>query len=394
MPLYTVLIVDDDRKTREGLARFVKWQSFGFDKVHLAKDGEEAYQKHKKNKYDLIVSDIKMPKLDGISLLKMLREEDCTVPFIFLTAYTEVDFLKNAVRYSAYEYINKPIRLKEFKDTIHKVRKDLDFESQKKREEQELKTKVYQQRHALQNERFERILSQEDLLSSSGIRGATTNFYICVFSVLGNHDWVSIQTKLENVFQFDFLHVEKKDYNILLIESTQEKTPEYLRKKHRFFEKEFDTFIFLACYYYNSSGGTPFHIGLKQAVSLFYESYEKNDRFLYPKKTLTFGLAQEIQTEIFNEVDNGDLTIQKLSEKCGISVQHLIRVYKEEYGITPNQALIKIRIAKSKALLLYTNKRVQEVAYQCGFKDPNYFGKVFKKETGLTPREFREHYYA
>lgn len=391
--MYTVLIVDDDRKTREGLARFIEWQSFGFEYVLLAKDGKEAYDLYLENSLDLIISDIKMPKMDGIDLLKHIRKKDDELPFIFLTAYTEVDFLKNAVRYGAYDYINKPVRLKELKEVVSKAKEDIINLEKKKNEKLKMQKEVVRQKQAIQEERLQRLMSHRSILETNSDQVINTEYvYLCVFSLLGNTTAFEIQTFLENKLKNDFIHVEKDTYHILIVEIDEPLQINTLTKIHQQIEKELASTIFVGCSLIDQTV-LDFNIALKQTKNLFYESFHTHNRFNFHDKQQNYGLAQEIKNEIYQELSNTELTIQGLAEKCGVSVQHLIRIYKEEYGITPNQALMKVRIDKAKAMLLYTNYRIQEIAYLCGFKDPNYFGKAFKKAAGVTPKAFREQYY-
>lgn len=115
-----VLYVEDDPLVRESLEDTLKKV---LNKVHVACDGHEAIKIHKdlkkrKERLDVIVSDINMPKIDGIKLLHYVREMDKSLPFIFTTAHSEVDYLLKAVELDATDYLLKPIEVTELLEKI------------------------------------------------------------------------------------------------------------------------------------------------------------------------------------------------------------------------------------------------------------------------------------
>ena len=121
--LLTIIYVEDDRVVREQTTHSVEKL---FKKLYIAKNGEEALEIYnelidKKQRVDAIISDINMPKLDGIGLLKKIREYTEDLPFIFTTAYTEEKYLLDAIMYNATAYILKPIDIRILLDKVYKV---------------------------------------------------------------------------------------------------------------------------------------------------------------------------------------------------------------------------------------------------------------------------------
>ncbi len=114
-----ILYIEDEELARETLAKTLR--RF-FKNVYLAKNGLEGYLTFKKEQesgnIDLILSDINMPKMNGVQLLEKIREEGHLVPVIFTTARTEVEFLLKAIEYNVNHYILKPINIQ---DTISKI---------------------------------------------------------------------------------------------------------------------------------------------------------------------------------------------------------------------------------------------------------------------------------
>ncbi|MDZ7818500.1 MAG: response regulator [Aliarcobacter sp.] len=103
---YTILYIEDDEGVRTINSRFLNRM---FNELYEAKDGEEGYSLYKKYHPDIILTDIKMPKLDGISLAKKIREKDKTTKIIISTAFSEKNYLMDAIELNLEKYIIKPL---------------------------------------------------------------------------------------------------------------------------------------------------------------------------------------------------------------------------------------------------------------------------------------------
>lgn len=113
-----ILVVDDEEGARELF--FTILSDEGYD-ITLANNGEEALGRFKTDAYDLVITDIKMPVMDGLQLLQEIRKAGSKTDVIMVTAYGEVESYLKAMSLGAAEYINKPIRIKELKRIVHKV---------------------------------------------------------------------------------------------------------------------------------------------------------------------------------------------------------------------------------------------------------------------------------
>ncbi|MBI3306235.1 MAG: sigma-54-dependent Fis family transcriptional regulator [Candidatus Omnitrophica bacterium] len=134
MPLFaTILIVDDEKNTRDGLKQFL--EAKGYD-ILLAADGSEGWEIYLKDKPDLVLCDVKMPKMDGIVLLEKIIAHDSKATVIFLTAYGSVEDAVKAMKKGAYYYLTKPINLEELDFLVTKslAKKNLEEENQELRQ--------------------------------------------------------------------------------------------------------------------------------------------------------------------------------------------------------------------------------------------------------------------
>lgn len=115
-----LLIVDDEDYTREGLAESIPWKEFGIDEIMQARDGRSGLNLAKWFCPDIVLSDIKMPKLNGIDFARELSTVNPDIKIIFMSGYMEIDYLKSAIQLAAVDYIEKPIDLPMLKGAVKK----------------------------------------------------------------------------------------------------------------------------------------------------------------------------------------------------------------------------------------------------------------------------------
>ena len=115
---YKILFVEDEKNIRD---KYVEYLNIYYDEVYEAQDGEEAYELYKTMKPDIMIIDIHIPKLNGIELLKKIRENDHTTKAVMLTAHTDVEIMKEAAGLKLTEYLVKPVSRRSLKSALNKV---------------------------------------------------------------------------------------------------------------------------------------------------------------------------------------------------------------------------------------------------------------------------------
>lgn len=106
--MFRLIIVDDERIIREGIAAMIDWQSLGIEVVALCSNGVEAYDAIADNFPDIILTDIKMPDMDGIELIRRVHALDEGIQFIILSGYSEFDYAVEVMKYGVRHYLLKP----------------------------------------------------------------------------------------------------------------------------------------------------------------------------------------------------------------------------------------------------------------------------------------------
>jgi YesN/AraC family two-component response regulator len=128
--MYQILIADDEAEIRNGLCNFFPWKSVGFQLAGQAKNGQEAYEILKHRQVDILLCDIKMPVLSGLDLAKRLYEEKNPTQIIFMSAFNDFLFAKQAMEYGVRSYILKSIHYDDLIVTLSKIRQELDASRQ------------------------------------------------------------------------------------------------------------------------------------------------------------------------------------------------------------------------------------------------------------------------
>jgi two-component system response regulator YesN len=116
--MYKLLICDDERTIREGIHRSIDWETMHVDRVGIAKDGEEGWDWAKKNSPQFVITDIRMPKMDGIELLKNITSQFPHTKVMLLSGYSDFAYAQQGLRYHAFDYLLKPTNPQTIKDTL------------------------------------------------------------------------------------------------------------------------------------------------------------------------------------------------------------------------------------------------------------------------------------
>lgn len=139
-----MMLVDDEEAVREAIARKLAWEEIGFQVVAMAENGEDALEKAELYAPDVVMSDISMPFMDGLTFCHRLRESMPGTRIVFFSGYDEFEYAKEAIRLEAEEYILKPIDAAELEEVFCRIKKSLDEELDRRRNVDRLK-RYYQE---------------------------------------------------------------------------------------------------------------------------------------------------------------------------------------------------------------------------------------------------------
>jgi len=153
---YKVFLVEDEIVTREGIRDKVDWKANGFEFSGEATDGDMALPLIQAIKPDVLITDIKMPFMDGLQLSKIVRERMPWVKVVILSGHDEFEYAQSAIKLGVTEYLLKPITLQEMHKVLQKIAAQLDFEKKQQQNLEELQGQLLENQAMLR----ERLLLQ------------------------------------------------------------------------------------------------------------------------------------------------------------------------------------------------------------------------------------------
>lgn len=128
--MYKLLIADDEPNIREGLS-YLDWAEFNISVAATVENGRAAYEYIKNNEVHILLTDIKMPLMDGLELIRLVKEYNKNIEIVALSGYNDFEFVKHCLKNDVFNYLLKPIDIDEWKETFSEVSKKLDERSEK-----------------------------------------------------------------------------------------------------------------------------------------------------------------------------------------------------------------------------------------------------------------------
>lgn len=133
MNLYRIMLVDDEEEVRKAMIRKMDWEQLGFTVAGDAENGEDALEKLELLEPDVVMTDIRMPYMDGLTLVARIREKYPFIKILIFSGYDDFEYAKQAIKYRVTEYILKPVNGEELAEILKRVRISLDEEIKQRR---------------------------------------------------------------------------------------------------------------------------------------------------------------------------------------------------------------------------------------------------------------------
>ncbi len=124
--MYKVLLVEDDTALRFIYSKMKTWSDCGFRISAEAANGKQALEILENRSFDLIFTDIRMPFIDGIEMLRKLHDKGNTIPVIFASYYDEYEYARQGLILGAFDYMLKPVKQKELEEVLNRVRSHIE----------------------------------------------------------------------------------------------------------------------------------------------------------------------------------------------------------------------------------------------------------------------------
>lgn len=513
--------------TRETLRNLVPWSRLGVDEVETARDGLDALEKVERRMPDLVVCDIRMPRMGGLEFARIVRDRNPHCGIIFLSGYSEKAYLKEAIRLQAADYLDKPVNLEEVSAAVERnvrairdrasvsaeaeharkvltdlepllrealaedlVRPGADLEAIRSRHEPRvlapflpgplravavevepaggreapaearLKEAVRSLNEAPRaaaalaawpagNERIGLLVAGDEVSSREGFERALEALIPALERALGQvrlrfglgpaapsaqgaaGSWAGALAALGGQFyapEERFLHAPAGRASAAPFRLEEPLLAEF---KAHLSAGELDVVAaalrgleararaaddpdtagvreayqrVLCLVLQEAPGWEPAEVRIEQERIQDAVRAQRSLDGLAALAEATLrrclapgsgGAAAErriarIKEYIRAHHADPDLLVETIAADAGLSESYLCTVFKQACGVTVKDHLTQVRIERAKELLREGRDKLQSVALRVGFRDANYFSTVFKREVGITPREYRE----
>lgn len=134
MNLYRIILVDDEEEVRKGIIRKIDWETLGFQVVGDAENGQDALEKIEQLEPNVVMTDIRMPYMDGLTLTSWIRQKYPSVKVLIFSGFDDFEYAQQAIKLNVTEYILKPVNVEELTQILNRVRENLDQEIEQRRD--------------------------------------------------------------------------------------------------------------------------------------------------------------------------------------------------------------------------------------------------------------------
>lgn len=159
-----MLIADDEKIIRDGLMEAFDWHSMGIEVVGLAQNGEAALSLFSQHRPDIVITDIRMPHMDGLELIEKIRKQNRDVKIIILTGYDEFSYAQQSIKNNVFDYLLKPVKKAQLKESVLRAAEEIRRAAKKKAQEENFLEHINENLPVIQ-ERFFKDLTENTSIS-------------------------------------------------------------------------------------------------------------------------------------------------------------------------------------------------------------------------------------
>lgn len=233
--MFKVLLVDDENFIRRGMKQIIKWEDYNCEVCGEASDGIEGIEKIKEFQPEIIITDIRMPGIDGLEMIKQTKEILPNSKIIILTAYRDFDYLKEALVLGAFDYILKPTQIDEFNPILERASEELKEELLNKKNIDNMKENLANYKPILKQKLLYDLMfnihdNEEDIQKSLESFNLVLDNFLLIFADISNHQNMdnsieeqNMQTEIINTFEnifsvyFNVINIKINRYQIAFI---------------------------------------------------------------------------------------------------------------------------------------------------------------------------------
>ncbi|NLP45901.1 MAG: response regulator [Epulopiscium sp.] len=166
--MLNIMIIDDEKDILEGMKYIINWEQHGYRVKYTFESSRKALAIALQEKPDLIITDIRMPGIDGLQLIAELKKHLKEIKFVILSGYDDFQYAKLAIEYGVNDYLLKPIDEEELINTLQRLKAEIHKEKQKKLTTQSMMRKLEDSKNIIEASAINKVIKgRQDLLEDS-----------------------------------------------------------------------------------------------------------------------------------------------------------------------------------------------------------------------------------
>lgn len=344
--MYKVLIVEDEHLELEALENIIENKMDNVEVAGKAMSGKEALEKVDALNPDIVLMDINIPEINGVEVLGIIKQNNPDIKVILITAHNEFEYAHQAIKSKVDDFLLKPIRSAQLIDSVSQSVEEIKKYA-KNRFDEKMNEVIYS-------------VVQKKYMET---KNSLTEYVDMLYDHFG-YDLISIQSEISHFMT---------ELNIVAIDLCAYEIRSALRGhvNHQQFVQA-----------YQNRYNLKMEI-MKSIDKIFDRLLDKPDR------------RKNNIEDIINYIDRNcqkDISLDQVGEYANMSSYYLSKIFKHETGVNFVAYLTDRKIEIAKDMLVNTDVPIINIALDLSYHEPNYFSKVFKKSTGLTPTEYRKKY--
>ena len=336
--VFSVVLIDDEIWALRGLKGIADWKAYGFDVIGEFTDSAKALAFICEKKPDLIFTDIRMPDLDGMSLIEAIKKAGVDSFVVIVTAYRDFEIARQALKNEVSDYIIKPLDKEEVRSSLSKLyislcdKHDKDFDIKK-----------------------------------------------CDLSSQKNRELPAVRNFLNGIFNGSYIRLLLCDEPLAASVNLSEVYVKGYR--YSYLAMDFEHFDVLAPGSYGCSRAYKYIDDLEIMFDEAFMSYDGD--FLFSKNQQTADIEKYLCQNMTKK-----LSMDDIATHFYLSKPYIFELFREYTDTSAMSFLKNLRLSKAAKLLKSKTMSVREISLTVGFEDAGHFGKLFKAKYNCTPEQY------